>query len=241
MANANAGVSFAILLIAASCFYLMSFVLFPIWAAVYAARRNQTLLAVVSFGSIFFSLGLPVALFVWLYCRSQSRSMRWGPQTSSVIVATYSHDSPVVGSVTSRKQVRTEELAAGPVTEFQRPVGLTVLAAYLALYTVLTFVVLLTLIAKDQELTVLTNRENLVSVVSAIVLGAAYLIVANGYWQLKPWAWPLGLVIQSLNLVLIAVQVMQGTQLKDVLFGLVVNGGAILYLLRPEVRRAFGR
>lgn len=123
----------------------------------------------------------------------------------------------------------------------QRPMGLTLLAAYMAVTTVLNLVLLATLVAEDRELTVLTNSANLASAVYVLVGGLIYVILANGYWQMKPWAWPAGLAIHAISLLIIGFQMAAGAKFGDVSTGLIVHGVAILYLRRQEIQQVFGR
>lgn len=60
---------FACLLITIGIIGFVGFIVFPIWAAVYAARRGHTLWAIVTAISIWFGFGLFPGLVAWLVSR----------------------------------------------------------------------------------------------------------------------------------------------------------------------------
>jgi uncharacterized membrane protein (DUF2068 family) len=64
------------------------------------------------------------------------------------------------------------------------------------------------------------------------------LIAAVGLWTLKPWGRRLALVSLTLNLLTDAFGVMRGAITPSGVTGLLVNGAVLLYLSRPDVRRA---
>ncbi len=85
--------------------------------------------------------------------------------------------------------------------------------------------------------------NNVISGTLGIVTAVVQLIVAVGLWKLRPWAWLLAIVAVGLS-VASGVLGMFGGGLWTLccgLFGLIIPVGILIYLLRPEVRRAFGR
>lgn len=79
------------------------------------------------------------------------------------------------------------------------------------------------------------------------VVGAAgaiiNFIVAFGLFTLKPWAWILALIAVGINAVSGILGLFSGGffALCCGLVGLAIPAGILYYLLRPEVKKAFGR
>lgn len=79
----------------------------------------------------------------------------------------------------------------------------------------------------------------------ALVLSIISLVLAYGFWTLKPWAWPLGVGVQIASLIITVIGILLS---GDIVGGLVGNivGIAIAaiilyYLFQPHVKAAFGR
>ena len=136
----------------------------------------------------------------------------------------------------------------------QRPTGITLLAIAFIILGVLSFVWSL-LVFGVGAVTGLTGSiigaENVASLGGSNVFGgmvgmaAAVLdfIIAFGLLRLKPWAWLLALIGVGLNFISGIVGIFQGGffALCCGLLGLLVPGAILFYLLRPEIRRLFGR
>ncbi len=85
--------------------------------------------------------------------------------------------------------------------------------------------------------------NNVVSGTLGIVTAVVELVVAFGLWKLRPWAWLLAIVAVGLNVISGVLGMFNGGlwTLCCGLFGLIIPAGILIYLLRPEVRKAFGR
>ncbi len=63
----------------------------------------------------------------------------------------------------------------------------------------------------------------------AVAAGAGGLVFAWGAWNLRPWAWKAGLVVALLLVLALGP------------LGIVLGGLMAFFLLRPDIRQAFGR
>jgi hypothetical protein len=136
----------------------------------------------------------------------------------------------------------------------QRPTGVTILAIVFGILGLLSFFWALFIFGVG-AVTGLTGSifgaENMASFggsnVWAGVLGMAgavfNLIVAFGLFTLKPWAWLLALIAVGINVVQGVLGLFGGGMLGICcgLIGLIIPAGILFYLLRPEIKKAFGR
>jgi hypothetical protein len=85
--------------------------------------------------------------------------------------------------------------------------------------------------------------NNVASGTLGILTAVVELIVAFGLWKLRPWAWLLAIAALGLNVIGGVLGMFSGGlwTLCCGLFGLIIPAGILIYLLRPEVRKAFGR
>jgi hypothetical protein len=75
-----------------------------------------------------------------------------------------------------------------------------------------------------------------------LVLGLIELVLAYGFWSLRPWAWSLGIGVQGAGVVINVLQfVNNGAALTSTVVSVLVAAAIIYYLLQPHVRAAFGR
>jgi uncharacterized membrane protein (DUF2068 family) len=84
----------------------------------------------------------------------------------------------------------------------------------------------------------------LVFVAGIIVLAYSVLslILAYGFWTLKPWAWPLGIGVQVLGIIQAVLQFMNdSTNVVSLVISLAIAGVILWYLNQPHVKSAFGR
>ncbi len=70
---------------------------------------------------------------------------------------------------------------------------------------------------------------------------ALNLLVAYGFWTLRPWAWWLGVALTGFGLIVGATSLPGATSLSGVLLPLMLRCLIMAYLLTTAVRRAFGR
>jgi uncharacterized membrane protein (DUF2068 family) len=136
----------------------------------------------------------------------------------------------------------------------QRPTGITILAivdfltgAISLVFSCFALAVSGRIRAGDEdtdEPSVLTqdvaSRGNLVFWIGLIGAGVSLfkLFAAVGLWTLKPWGRQLALVSGTLYLLAHVSGVIRGAITPSGVIGLLVNGAVLLYLSRPEVRRA---
>jgi hypothetical protein len=69
-----------------------------------------------------------------------------------------------------------------------------------------------------------------------LVVGIAEFAFAYGAWDVRPWAWPLGIVLQ----IVVSILELAAVGL-DAAGGIVVSGIILFYLCRRHVQKAFGR
>ena len=88
-----------------------------------------------------------------------------------------------------------------------------------------------------------SGANNVVSGTLGILTAIVELIVAFGLWKLRSWAWLLAIVAIGLNVVNGVLGTFSGGLWTFCcgLFGLIIPVAILVYLLRPEVKRAFGR
>ena len=136
----------------------------------------------------------------------------------------------------------------------QRPTGITLLAVAFIILGALSFIwsLLIFGVGAVAGLTgSIIGAENVASLGGANVFGGMVgmasavlnFIVAFGLLTLKPWAWLLALIGVGLNVVSGVLGIFEGGffALCCGLLGLLVPGAILFYLLRPEIRRVFGR
>lgn len=136
----------------------------------------------------------------------------------------------------------------------ERPTGITILAVIYILLGLLSLVWSL-LVFGVGAVTGLTGAivgaENMASFGSAnfwggiIGVAGAMLdfIIAYGLLNLRPWGWMLALIGLAITVITGVMGLMSGGFFAICcgLLGLLVPAGILYYLLRPDVRRAFGR
>ncbi len=81
----------------------------------------------------------------------------------------------------------------------------------------------------------------LVGIISLIV-AVADLALGYGMWTLKGWAWTGALGLEGFNVLYAIVMLIAGwSTLWSTIVSLVIAGVIIYYLMRPEIKTAFGR
>jgi hypothetical protein len=74
-----------------------------------------------------------------------------------------------------------------------------------------------------------------------IALALMYGLFAAGAWQVKRWAWPVGLLVSVLTLLYLFSVLLRGGSVVAVVLWLIVPVIMISYLLSPTGRQAFGQ
>ncbi len=75
----------------------------------------------------------------------------------------------------------------------------------------------------------------------AIVFGAGYLFFMYGAWQLRPWAWTVGVALAVGSIVWYVLELFDGYDIVSVVVGIAIAAVILWYLQTPRVREAFGR
>ena len=126
----------------------------------------------------------------------------------------------------------------------QRPTGVTVMAILAAIGGVFGLLASLVLLGIGASGAVTGGLGGLAFLAGLFVLAYAVLslILAYGFWTLKPWAWPLGIGVQVLGIVQAVLQFMNdSTSVVSLVISLAIAGAILWYLYQPHVKAAFGR
>jgi hypothetical protein len=126
----------------------------------------------------------------------------------------------------------------------QRPTGVTVIAVLAAIGGVFGLLASLALLGVGAAVSTTSGLGGLVFVAGIIVLAYSVLslVLAYGFWTLKPWAWPLGIGVQVLGIIQALLQYMNNsTNLVSLVISLIIAGVILWYLYQPHVKSAFGR
>ena len=112
------------------------------------------------------------------------------------------------------------------MTQEPRPFGVSVLATLATIGTVLGVLVLTASTSANPE-----------AFPIALALTLFQGLTAYGLWTMRPWAWPLALVVWVLGTLDAVRLLMEGTLNTNLVVGPLV----VVYLLQPDIRRRFGR
>jgi hypothetical protein len=129
----------------------------------------------------------------------------------------------------------------------QRPTGITILAVLSAIGGVFGLLGGVLVVMGGGILGTASGGASVGTVVVllgvvTLVLGIVGLALAYGFWTLKPWAWPLGVALELINIGVAIAQVITGaSSIPSVAISVVVAGVILYYLNQPGVKRAFGR
>jgi uncharacterized membrane protein (DUF2068 family) len=83
----------------------------------------------------------------------------------------------------------------------------------------------------------------LIVVCGGLLLAAGpllWLIVAYGAWNLRPWAWWLGMIATGVTVVGVVINILNGVGILQALASAPLSIVIFIYLLLPDTRRAFG-
>lgn len=127
----------------------------------------------------------------------------------------------------------------------QRPMGVALIAA-IAIVSGLRRILMAvqTFGLANPETTADATKRTLVMVyvVALLALAVVEIVFGLAAWTFKPWAWPVGLVLQGAALAAILTNMVL---LNETLTGQAVAIGIVIlmlyYLFTPTVRQAFGR
>lgn len=77
--------------------------------------------------------------------------------------------------------------------------------------------------------------------IALLALAALSLAFAVGALQMKPWAWPLGMVMALAQIAFAAVWIVGGGDLSSNVITIAIYGAVVFYLNQPTIKAAFGR
>lgn len=126
----------------------------------------------------------------------------------------------------------------------QRPTGITVMAVLSAIGGVFGQLASLALLGLGTAVSATGGLGGLAFLAGIIVLAYSVLslVLAYGFWTLKPWAWPLGIGVQVLGIIQAVLQFMNNsTNVVSLVISLAIAGVILWYLYQPHVKAAFGR
>jgi hypothetical protein len=129
----------------------------------------------------------------------------------------------------------------------QRPTGITILAVLSAIGGVLGVFGGFSLVVLGSAVGVATGEAGLGALGFVfggltLILGFVGIALAFGFWTLRPWAWPLGVILELVNIGVSVAQVALGyASIFSVAISVVVAGIILYYLNQPHIKRAFGR
>ncbi len=124
----------------------------------------------------------------------------------------------------------------------QRPVGIAVLAIAAAVLGVLALLGAGAWWNASEGLLWLPRihgGERLIALI-LLAVGLSELVFAYGAWELRLWAWTLGVILEVIVLVLAVLQLGRLELVRHIVT-IVIAGVALWYLTTPRVRAAFGR
>lgn len=128
----------------------------------------------------------------------------------------------------------------------QRPTDITILVVLSALLGVLGLLGTLALIGSGLAGGTLASEFGTLGVISGLIIllvGSVFnLLFAYGAWNLRPWAWVLGLIGEGLALVSAVVDILSSRDIgTQQIVNIVIPAIIIYYLMTPGVKKAFGR
>ncbi len=124
----------------------------------------------------------------------------------------------------------------------QRPTGVTILAILAVIGGILGLLAGLVLIGLSSVSFAIPGLAGLVVIIGLVTLAVAILdfVFAYGAWNLRPWAWTLGIGLEVVSIIINVIQLRSDT-ITNTIISIAIAAGIIYYLYQPHVRRAFGQ
>lgn len=127
----------------------------------------------------------------------------------------------------------------------QRPTGVTIIAILAAIGGVFGLLAGLALVGIGGAVAAGgAAAGGLATIVGLLLLvyGVVGLILAYGFWTLKPWAWTLGVGLEVAGIVINILQFMNNSaNAVGTVVSIAIAAVVIWYLFQPHVKAAFGR
>jgi hypothetical protein len=117
-----------------------------------------------------------------------------------------------------------------------RPTGITILAVLAGVGGVLTALAGIALFVLGA---VAFGGLGALLGLAFLAVAALYIAFCVGALQMKPWAWPLGVVGAAASIILSVLQLIGGDVSQ--IISIAIGAAIIYYLMRPEIKAAFGR
>lgn len=132
-----------------------------------------------------------------------------------------------------------------------RPMGVTIIAVLQLIISIFAtlgglyiFFFRSGIFSRGSELENIPKNSTFVAgfAVVLLIVGLIGLLITYGLFSLKKWAWLTALILNGLSILssLSAIFSNQTRKGGDI-FGLIIAGVIVYYLLQPEVKRAFGK
>ncbi len=127
----------------------------------------------------------------------------------------------------------------------QRPTGVTIIAVLAAIGGVFALIAGLALVgiggAAAAGGAAVGGLATIVGLL-LLVYGVVALILAYGFWTLKPWAWTLGVGLEAAGIVINILQYINNSaNALGTVVSIAIAGVVLWYLFQPHVKAAFGR
>ena len=133
-----------------------------------------------------------------------------------------------------------------PTPAAARPMGITILAILAGIAGVLGILGGLALVGLGGFMAASTGTAGLfglgaIAGIIVLAVGVAYLAFAYGAWTLKPWAWPLGVAIAAISVILSVLNVIGGGSITSEILNIVIAAIILYYLFQANIKALFGR
>jgi uncharacterized membrane protein (DUF2068 family) len=127
----------------------------------------------------------------------------------------------------------------------QRPTGVTIIAVLAVIAGVFGLLGGLALIGLGGIIAASGVTGGALAPILGLLLlayGVLALVLAYGFWTLRPWAWTLGIGLQAAGIVINILQFLNNsTQLVSAIVSIAISVVVIWYLYQINVKAAFGR
>ncbi|MCB0186672.1 MAG: hypothetical protein KDE31_20540 [Caldilineaceae bacterium] len=134
---------------------------------------------------------------------------------------------------------RTSSIQSAPPSGRNRPFGLKALIALLLIQGLLSIAVVIALFVTDLPIfntQTASPDDQVVNLISYVILGAARFIIAVGLWRLHRWAW-LWMMLQLAGSMAIDIQTYYAGQ--PLYASMILNVIVVFYLNQHEVQALF--
>lgn len=124
-----------------------------------------------------------------------------------------------------------------------RPLGVTIIAILAFINGLLGLCLPVLVIIGGGIGALFSGGLGLIVVCGGLLLAAGpilWLIVAYGAWNLRPWAWWVGMVATGVTVIGVVINIINGVGILQAVASAPLSVIIFIYLLLPDIRRAFG-